>query len=404
MPRPPVGRTFLIAISLLGLIALAQVAALVWRTLSPEPAPALTTAPPQVVKPESASPSLETAPPQPQTLAPSLPATPALDIAAAEEQIAAAAELEVLASLPKATPPPLAPPAPAAQEPVIRPRAPHSASSPEARVNGLVHLARVLRERGDNSTALTRLREAQVILPNHALIISELALTYERMQLPQKAIEQWRRIYDFGEKAGIYYAAAEAKLYLHQQPPQRASHAPVATDAPTWDNSAVGLDGQPLNENARLLSLGKVGTTHDTGNNESLRRLRLQVPIFAYPGSRISVEDVVIQVFFYDRLGNGLLEETNAEINSAWARRVSAEGEAMVDWSSPEPEVLEVDYQQVEAQAATPEGSQTRNYFGYVVRVYYNGVLNAAQAEPAALLTQFPPPQTLPPASNDLPQ
>jgi len=310
-------------------------------------------------------------------------ATEAAELAAREREIALeAAELQLLSNLPQAHP----------SAPASEPARQNSQSiTPQSRVNGLVQLARALRDRGDTSTALTRLREAQVILPNHALIVSEMALTYEKMQLTDKAIEQWRRIYEFGEKAGIYYTAAEAKLRALQLPETEA-----------YDQPALGLDGRQLDLSTPLLSLGEVATTHDTHNSEPLRRLRLRVPILARPGSAIDVQDVVIQVFFYDRISDGSLVETNADVQSAWANRVTEEGDAMIDWTTPEPEVLEVDYQQIESETLTEHGRERRNYFGYVVRVYYKGMLNDTHAEPALLLNQFPPPQIL--QANDLPQ
>src|SRR5690606_36675414 len=125
------------------------------------------------------------------------------------------------------------------------------------------------------------------------------------------------------------------------------------------------------------LRLGKVGTTDDTGNSQPLRRLKLRIPIEAKAGEAISVPDVVIQVFFYDRLSDGMLVETNADVNTTWLRRTTPEGEeAPVDWSTSAPEVLEVEYAQIPPPAPVPGESNPhlhRNYFGYVVRVYYKG-------------------------------
>ena len=53
--------------------------------------------------------------------------------------------------------------------------------------------------------------------------------------------------------------------------------------------------------------------------------------------------------------------------------------------------------------AKDPRTKERRNYFGYSVRVYYKGVLNAKFADPSKLLGQFIPPAALP-SSNDLPR
>lgn len=344
--------------SILGLVALGQIGALAWRWRNPAPV--------AVVKPAIA-PVEKVAAVQAKPAAAS--ATPDVDPLAAE------AERRLVASLPRPTPVPV-----------------RRVVTPESRVNDLINLARTLRDRGDTSTALTRLREAQVISPRNMQIASEMAVTYEKMGLVDKAVQQWRRIYEMGEKAGIYYEAAEAKMRALELP---------STDAPPAN---VSLTGAPTGEEAgKILSLGDVGTVDDTGNSQPLRRLKLRVPIAARLGARVDVRDAVIQVFFYEQLKNGSLVETNANVSSGWVT-------APVDWTSGRPEVLEVEYAQPEPDAAEARLREHRNYFGYIVRVYYKKRLNAVFAEPAKLLNEFPAPSALPtadpatPPNSDLPQ
>ena len=367
LPKPGffVCRTFLAAIALLGIVAAGEIGVLAWRGFSQNPGASVNVANP--------------APPLP----PSTSGTPT--VGTVEEQLVAAAVEKslVVAALPKSLP--SATPVPS-----------HPVVTPESQVAGLMDLARTLRDHGDTGTAMTRLRQAQAILSNHAPVISEMALTYEKMGLTDKAIQQWRRIYEMGEKAGIYYAAAEAKLRALQLPdsPPEETAAPSAAGALTPDAAA---------ESGPALSLGNVGTTDDTGNTQPARRLKLRVPILARSGSRIQPRDVVIQVFFYEQLKDGSVVETNAAVTSSWARRINPEGEVQsVDWSTPAPEVLEVDYAQPEFDPKDPRTRERRNYFGYSVRLYYKGTLNAKFADPVKLLSQFIPPAVLP--STDLPQ
>lgn len=337
-------------------------------------------------RPEKAPVSAPTAfpTPTPTPSATPVPAeTPAQPTPAAtptEEQTQAAdAEAALLASLPKATP------TPTRQQATL-----------ESRIADIVAAARALRDRGDAITAIVRLRSAQTLAPNHTAIISEMAITYEKMGLTEKAMEQWRRIMEMGEGAGIYYVAAEAKLRVLQMPPLAAEGTPVLRPVVGSLTPDVAAESQPV------LSLGQVGTTDDTGNTQPQRRLKLRVPIRASQG-KIEPRDVVIQVFFYEQLKDGSVVETNANVTSSWARRMNAEGDVQpVDWSTPEPEVLEVEYAQPEFDPKDPRTRERRNYFGYSVRVYYKGQLNAKSAEPAKLINQFIPPSTLP--SSDLPQ
>lgn len=315
------------------------------------------------------------------------PAKPAAGADGKAQEDAAAAEKALLAGIPKPAPTPAATPQPTPARPVV---------TPQSQVNELIGMAKELRDRGDTGTAMTRLRQAQGIFSNYAPIVSEMAITYEKMGLTDKAIEQWRRIYQMGERAGIYYAAAEAKLRALQLPDTAAEE----TAARPVEGS---LTPDTPADTAVVFSLGKVGTTDDTGTTQAARRLKLAVPIVARPGSRVDPRDVVIQVFFYEMLRDGTVVETNANVTSTWARRQNADGEVQpVDWSTSAPEVLEVTYAQPEYDPRDPRPRERRNYFGYSVRVYYKGVLNAKYADPQRLLGQFIPPAALP--SSDLPR
>lgn len=361
-PNPPVCRTFVASIVCLGIVAAGELAAIGWQAFQPAPA-ARTEAAPLPAPAAAVTPE----PPKPQPEA------------APDESPAAEAEKALVASLPT--------PTPAARREITL----------ESRVNELVAFAKGLRDRGDTATAMTRLREAQSLTPKHCMVISEMALTYEKMGLVDKALSQWRRIYEMGESAGIYYAAAEAKLKALQFP----SASEEETQAPASEPVAGGLT--PDDNLDPALALGRVGTVDDTGNTQLLRRLRLRVPIQAKPGKKIEPREVVIQVFFYDQLRDGSIVETNANVASSWARRESSSGEPLpVDWSSADPEVLEVEYAQPDYDPRDPRTRERRNYFGYSVRVYYKGQLNAKFADPVKLLNQFIPPSTLP--SSDLPQ
>ena len=296
-----------------------------------------------------------------------------------ESILAEEAEKRFLASLKRRQPPPIRP-----TPETIR----------NARVDQLVAQARSLRERGDITTALIRLREALAISPENPLIISEMALAYEAMGLPAKAGEQWRRIYRVGEAAGDYFTLAQQRLRLLDQ--ERMAKLDEAAEA-AFSANLLGASLAPP-----TLLLGQVEITDDTGNTQPLRALKLRVPIHAVPEARVDVGEVVIQVLFYDAYRDGTVVQTNAIVNSAWVSKLDANGnERDIDWSTPEAEVLEVTYQQ--APPEYRERKQThRNYFGYVVRVYYKGVLNATAADPPQLLKMFPPPTML--STTDFPQ
>ena len=233
-----------------------------------------------------------------------------------------------------------------------------------------------MREKGDTSTALTRLHEAQAISPDSALIISELATTFEKMGQTDKALEQWRRIFDMGESAGIFYQAADAKL--------KAGEVAVQASAKHDANESSGI--QP----GSVLGLGAISTVEQS-DPASLKKLILKVPLKARSNSSIEVKDVIIQVFFYDLLGGESIVQTNANVASRWSTPPP-------DWKDDDIEVLEVDYAQ---PLKSDKPAETRTYFGYVVRVYYKGELQDWRSDQDKLRAKYPPPLTL--ASDQAP-
>jgi tetratricopeptide (TPR) repeat protein len=250
---------------------------------------------------------------------------------------------------------------------------------PASRLDGLISEARALRQRGDMSTAITRLKEAQAMSPKNASVIAELAGTYEKMGLQDKALEQWRSIFDMGESVGVYYQLADAKLKAADLAMQSAAKpSPAAETAPGADSNGF----QP----GSVLALVNLSTVERPETSEGYKRFTLKIPVKRRPDAKIDVSGVVIQVFFYDQLGDESIVRTNANIKDHWSTLPA-------DWQQEEIEILEVDYTQ-----ATPEPGKIeegRHYYGYVVCVYYNKELQDQAADPPTLLKKNPPPTTL---------
>lgn len=335
IPKHGVGKTFIVAASLLGVIAVVEIIVVgrsfLTRNRSAQPI--------QPVQQESrldladtfASPSAIQSPQQPAVLASPTPIS----------QI---------------------PPLPVQQE--------KNQSPSDVQIAALVTQARALRERGDTSTALTRLREALTISPNEPQVISELAITYEKMGLTDKALDQWKRIFEMGEGAGIYYAAAEAKIKNSEAPP---APAPTATpDSGIQSGSVMGL-----------LDVGSKQGVDSSGANV----VSLKIPVKAMPGAKIVVNDVCMRVFFYDIIDDRSVVQTNANVSYHWAKLPA-------DWTESDIEILEVEYS-LPARSQYEKPSENRKYYGYEVRVYYKNSLQDIKAEPVKLLKQFPPPVTL---------
>ena len=97
-----------------------------------------------------------------------------------------------------------------------------------------------LRDRGETTNAIERLQEALDSDPNNAAVLAELAKTYDRAQLYDRANELWRKLQEMGRSAGAAYELADRRLKLGVPTPDTApmptasdSSSPEASTSPT---------------------------------------------------------------------------------------------------------------------------------------------------------------------------
>lgn len=311
------------------------------------------------------------------------------------------------------TPAPSTPaPASAAETPAPSLALPTPARAPRAIVSptDLLEQARQLRSRGDMNSALARLREAQVAEPENPQIVAEMALTYEAMQLPDRAFEQWQRLYNMGDTVGALYYLAQSKL---QTVP--ATPAPPVAKAEASPGS-VPEAGPQADAILKLTDI-HLETVQDPAAEQ---KISLRIVVKNKPGTAIDPTKVRILTYFYDLVDGKDIVLTDAQTAFAWLTP------GRIDWANDKSEILETTYTRLKASptstpapeatpttkrgksrsktaAATPTPSPTatptpapvRTYLGYTVRLYYDRQLQDVQADPVRLLQQFPPPMTL---------
>lgn len=357
--RQTVGRTFIVALSVLAAIAAVQLAVIVWAL---------------VTRSQRVS-MVAVVPPSEKTL---VATSPAATVAVEDPDFGADPLKTPETTKPVETAPPVA--VIATPKPTPLPVRAPALPEPEqtARFKETIGRGKLLRESGDMSTALTRFREAAAMDPKSPEAIFEIAVTLEKMQLPDKAAEQWRRMFDMGESAGPYFTAAEARLNLVKQEM-------IKTIPATTPENEEGIAA------GKTLGLLNV-TTDEKEDRSSAKHLALQIPIKARAREKVDVRDLTIQVLFYDIVDSRDLVQTTANVSSRWTT-------APADWLESNIESLEVDYQLPlpDAKAARREN---RKYFGYLIRVYYKGELQASAGEPERLIQQFPPEEKLPEDPN----
>ncbi len=235
------------------------------------------------------------------------------------------------------------------------------------RFTEIIEQGKMLRNSGDTAGALLKFREAALLEPTNALPIAETAFTYEKMSLPDKAAEQWRQILAMGDSAGVWFSAAQGKFSAAVNDTARmaAAHQPG-----------------PIPE-GKMLAISQP-RANDENDGSSAKRFTLHVPIRARAGQNISVRDMKVFVLFYEKINGKDIVRTSANVSNHWEN-------PPIDWADGE-ETLEVTY-----DLPPNDGrGEPREYYGYIIRLYYQSELQDTQAQPASLNTRFPAEYQLP--------
>ncbi len=297
-----------------------------------------------------------------------------------------------------------------------RQSAPQRVAAPgESVPNELLQVAKALRLHGDTGNAIAKLQQAAALAPQNPEILAELALTYESMQLFDRANDTWRKLLALGPAAGPLAELAELKLRVGvpvQGIPGSQGRSPE-TAAGTSDDVSGIPDGSAF-------GISQVTQTM-LSTDDAQTKLTLRVGVKRRPNTSIDSTKVKIQVFFYDVVNNEQVLLTDADVSFEWVTPAH-------NWKDTDTEVLDVTYERqkshypapgaqlapvpdsvekatrkpkktdhAEEPAAGPSPVELRQYLGYIVRVYYQDELQAVRADPTKLLNLFPPPFTAPP-------
>jgi hypothetical protein len=90
----------------------------------------------------------------------------------------------------------------------------HSNAAGPSLVDQLLREGIELRDRGETTNAIERLKEALDSEPNNVAVLAELAKTYDLIQLYDRANEVWRKLQEMGPSAGAGYELADRRLKL----------------------------------------------------------------------------------------------------------------------------------------------------------------------------------------------
>lgn len=253
-------------------------------------------------------------------------------------------------------------------------------------VSAMLDQARSLRLEANYPDALLRLKEAHLMHPQYGPILAEMAVIYEEMDNLDPARKTWEKLRGLGPTQGALYDLAVSRL--------GGESVIGGTALAAGDESGVGAGADGTLDEAGIgTSPGSVmgfssivKENNQAPDGETFLTLRLEV--VAKEGETISPMDVDIQILFYESINDEYLDQTLATVDYHWVSLPA-------DWNSADrKEILEVDY--LLDPAIAESTGERRDYYGYIARIYYGRVLQDFQAEPASLLSEYPPPPRLP--------
>jgi hypothetical protein len=262
--------------------------------------------------------------------------------------------------------------------------------------------------RGDTATALNRFQQAAEANPRNAQAYAEMAKIYESTNNLDRSNEMWRKVQELGPSSGAVYELADARLKRGLP----ATPAPTTEAPPEQAGTPPVTDGIPEGSTFGISEI----TATESPDPDADTNLLLKIGVKKRANSVIDHTRVKIQVFFYDTVDDRDIKLTDAEVNYEWLTPDH-------DWAGAKPEVLAVTYVRpknkaksqdaalteaaasmnpgkkgrAKPAAAAPDDSGRRKYLGYIVRIYYNDKLQAVRADPSKLLNIFPPPSTTTP-------
>jgi hypothetical protein len=170
------------------------------------------------------------------------------------------------------------------------------------------------------------------------------------------------RFYVLGAALTVVLFAALGIVHLvssARKGPALATHT-AATDAATVSNNAV-------------IAITEIGSTETRGRNGQ-KNIAVRIGVAPRPQTRKG--EVEIRVLFFDVTPEGEMRPTDAEVNYEWLTPVR-------DWSDPSPKYLVATY--LGAGPSRKSGERLR-YGGFLVRVYFDGQLQAERSEPKELV------------------
>jgi tetratricopeptide (TPR) repeat protein len=240
---------------------------------------------------------------------------------------------------------------------------------------------------GDFDASLRYLQQAEALMPDEPSIQFRLGQVYESLNDKAQAFVAFERsIMNPGLPPDVR-RQAEQKMALLAQVLGESDEgfaSPAPGLAPPTLPPREG--GGPVRDEIGLQPGSSLGIVSTRLRDSQPGAKTLSIAIKSRPDERIDAADMNVHVFFYEKDETGEVLVTEAKSTTQWIS-------PPVDWSDGEPELLEVEYPLPDGGlpgSSADFGALGRKFHGYVVGVYYQGELQDSRADPGSLDQLFP--------------
>lgn len=195
-----------------------------------------------------------------------------------------------------------------------------------------------LRASGNMQGALQAFRKVESAMPAHPRILAELAATLGQMGLSDKAKAYWERVEGLGPVvAAAYFPLAGQQL--------RGEPTSVTDPAP------------------KLMKIGEVKVEEQAPTSEG-QKVTIRVVVDADAKSRPVGDELTLLVYFYDQVAGGEVKASTADTSYVYPS-------APYDWQVDGTEEIIVKYNQPVFTEEQKRELGVRSYYGYAIELYY---------------------------------
>jgi len=244
-----------------------------------------------------------------------------------------------------------------------------SASDPLAQIVSLNEEAQEFLNQHVLESALDTLLRAEDIDPRHPDTLKNLAETYNLMNDLPRSKMYWQRLVDIGPAVGTIYGVAQDHILLLGG--REAS--PLADPSPLprqiYVDSAEKTPAETINGQAQFHL------------RATLMRKNARMPSF-------DQKKLQPYVIFYQQMPDGSLVPDLGQHKGSF-------DDTFLFWGGKEEETFGVDYLMPLPGTMSANGTPQGTYYGFVIGIYYNKVLQDARSEPSDLISRIPLPDEI---------